>query len=123
MTDSPCIRQRWCEKQSEARQSGLIRRIRSQVQISNPTGRKTVTASLVKKWWILRNDYFGVYHDARRLILEVGLDSDAGQDAADAYEIAEVRYQVLDSVLSVMQAASWHDLLPIFRGQKRSVAT
>lgn len=63
----------------------MIRRIRSQVQISNPTGRKTVTASLVKKWWILRNDYFGVYHDARRLILEVGLDS----DAADAYEIAE----------------------------------
>jgi hypothetical protein len=78
---------------------------------------------LEKKWQQLRKEYFGVYHDARRLILEVGLDSDAGRDAADAYEIAEVRYQVLDSVLSVMQAASWHDLLPIFRGQKRSVAT
>ena len=38
-----------------------------------------------------------------------------GQDAADAYEVAEVRYQFLDSLLTAIQTATWDDLLPIFR--------
>ena len=77
---------------------------------------------LLERWRELRNDYFEIYHDARRLIAAVGLESDIGQDAADIYEVAEVRYQFFDSLLSAIQSASWSDLLPIFRRQRRVAA-
>jgi len=63
---------------------------------------------------------FHAYHRARKYIHAHGLDSLAGELAADAYDIYEHRYQVLDQAIDELLEKPWPELLELFRAEKRA---
>jgi hypothetical protein len=69
-----------------------------------------------------RNSYFHAYHRALRYILRYGIDTLAGQLAADAAELFEVRYRDMDGRVAVLLSASFQTLLPFFRGKAQKAA-
>lgn len=69
-----------------------------------------------------RNLYFRAYHRARKYIQAPGLDSPAGELAADCYDIYERRYQVLDQEIDELLARPWSEFLRRFRAERGTAA-
>ena len=65
-----------------------------------------------ERWW-------RIYHGALRYILDSGLDAPLGAIAADLYELAEDRVDVLNWQMDTLKTATNSDLLPAFQEQKR----
>lgn len=67
-----------------------------------------------------RNLYLRAYHRARKYIQTRGLDSPAGELAADGHDIYEQRYQELDQEIDELLAKPWSELLLRFRAECES---
>ena len=69
-----------------------------------------------------RDAAFRAYHRARRFVLRYGLDSPAGDAAADIADLYEARYKDLDRRWDLLRRAPWPALLEEYRRREGRAA-